>query len=290
MSERIALIGAGIMGQAIGTRLLERDHALSVFDIDAGKVAELCAKGAKAAASPAEANSRSDFVILSLNHADIVRKAVFGSDGVSTTAAAEKLLIDMSSIDPAATASMASELRTQTGMAWVDCPLSGGVPGALSGKLTIMAGGEAADFERARRVMKDLSANYTLMGSAGAGQTTKLVNQLFCALSFQAVAEAVKLAEAGGVDPAKIPAALAGGRADGRIMQEFMAKFAARDFTPTGSLANMLKDLDSIQAFALKTKTPLPLTSAVTEFHRILVAMGLGPRDSAEVMRLLDGK
>lgn len=290
MSEKVALIGAGIMGQAIGTRLLERDHALSVFDIDAGKVAELCAKGAKAAASPAEATSRSDFVILSLNHADIVRKAVFGSDGVSTTAKAQKLLIDMSSIDPAATASMASELRTQTGMAWVDCPLSGGVPGALSGKLTIMAGGEAADFERARRVMKDLSANYTLMGGAGAGQTTKLVNQLFCALSFQAVAEAVKLAEAGGVDPAKIPAALAGGRADGRIMQEFMAKFAARDFTPTGSLANMLKDLDSIQAFALKTKTPLPLTSAVTDIHRILVAMGLGPRDSAEVMRLLDGK
>ncbi len=127
-------------------------------------------------------------------------------------------------------------------------------------------------------------------GRLGAGQTTKLVNQLFCALAFQAVAEAVKLAEAGGVDPARIPVALAGGRADGRIMQEFMAKFAARDFTPTGSLGNMLKDLDSIQAFALKTRTPLPLTSAVTELHRILIAMGLGANDSAEAMRLLDGK
>jgi 2-hydroxy-3-oxopropionate reductase len=124
---------------------------------------------------------------------------------------------------------------------------------------------------------------------SGAGQTTKLVNQLFCALAFQAVAEAVKLAEAGGVDPARIPAALAGGRADGRIMQEFMAKFAARDFTPTGSLGNMLKDLDSIQAFALKTKTPMPLTGAVTEIHRVLIAMGLGSKDSAEAMRLLDG-
>jgi 2-hydroxy-3-oxopropionate reductase len=175
-------------------------------------------------------------------------------------------------------------------MAWLDCPLSGGVPGALAGKLTIMAGGEPADFERARAVMRDLSANYTLMGASGAGQTTKLVNQLFCALAFQAVAEAVKLAEAGGVDPVRIPAALAGGRADGRILQEFMAKFAARDFTPTGSLGNMLKDLDSIQAFALKTRTPLPLTSAVTDIHRILMAMGLGPKDNAEVMRLLDGK
>jgi 2-hydroxy-3-oxopropionate reductase len=290
MPEKIAVIGAGIMGAAIITRLLHCGHVVNAYDIDAKKIAGLAAGGAIPMASPAEAAAASDFIILSLNHADIVRKAVFGPDGVAAGAAPEKLLIDMSSIDPGATADMASALRTQTGMAWVDCPLSGGKPGALSGTLTIMAGGTAGDFERARRVMKDLAANYTLMGPSGAGQTTKLVNQLFCALAFQAVAEAVKLAEAGGVDPALIPAALAGGRADGRIMQEFMAKFARRDFTPTGSLANMLKDLDSIQAFALKTRTPLPLTSSVTEIHRLLIAMGLGSRDSAEAMRLLDGK
>jgi 2-hydroxy-3-oxopropionate reductase len=290
MTEQIALIGAGIMGQAIGTRLLDCGHDLAVFDIDPAKVAELTAKGAQPAASPAEATRASSFVILSLNHADIVGRVAFGPDGIATAGDPSKLLIDMSSIDPAATADMAARLKAQTGMAWVDCPLSGGVPGALSGKLTIMAGGEAAYFERACVVMKDLAANYTLMGESGAGQTTKLVNQLFCALAFQAVAEAVKLAEAGGVDPARIPAALAGGRADGRIMQEFMAKFAARDFTPTGSLGNMLKDLDSIQAFALKTRTPLPLTSAVTDIHRILIAMGLGAKDSAEAMRLLDGQ
>ena len=290
MAEKIALIGAGIMGQAIGTRLLHCGHALTVFDIDAAKVAQLVAKGAQPAQSPAQAVSQVEFVVLSLNHADIVREAVFGPEGVAASAKATYLLIDMSSIDPAASADMAQRLKSQTGMAWVDCPLSGGVPGALAGKLTIMAGGEAAGFERARAVMKDLAANYTLMGASGAGQTTKLVNQLFCALAFQAVAEAVKLAEAGGVDPARIPAALAGGRADGRIMQEFMAKFAARDFEPTGSLGNMLKDLDSIQSFALKTKTALPLTSTVADIHRVLIAMGLGAKDNAEVMRLLDGK
>jgi 2-hydroxy-3-oxopropionate reductase len=290
MAEHVALIGAGIMGQAIGARLIECGHVLTVFDIDPAKVSQLVDNGAKPAASPADATRAAGFIILSLNHADIVNKAVFGTDGIASTADQSKLLIDMSSIDPSATADMAARLKSETGMAWVDCPLSGGVPGATTGKLTIMAGGEAADFERARAVMKDLAANYTLMGGSGAGQTTKLVNQLFCALAFQAVAEAVKLAEAGGVDPARIPAALAGGRADGRIMQEFMAKFAARDFTPTGNLGNMLKDLDSIQAFALKTKTPLPLTSAVTDLHRVLIAMGLGARDSAEAMRLLDGK
>ncbi len=290
MPSKVAVIGAGIMGTAIATRLIECGHNLFVFDPDAGKVANLAAKGATAAATAANAARQADSVILSLNHADIVRSAVFGGDGVAIAASPEKLLIDMSSIDPAATAEMAAQLESTTGMAWVDCPLSGGMPGALAGKLTVMAGGSLENFERARAVMKDLCANYTLMGGSGAGQTTKLVNQLFCALAFQAVAEAVKLAEAGGVDPAKIPAALAGGRADSRIMQEFMAKFARRDFTPTGRIDNMLKDLDSVQAFALKTKTPLPLTSAVAEIHRVLVAMGLGPKDSAEAMRLLDGK
>ena len=290
MTERVTLIGAGIMGHAIGTRLLECGHALTVFDVDVAKVAALVEKGAQPATSPAEATRAADFVILSLNHADIVNNVVFGPRGIASSADATKLLIDMSSIDPAATAAMATRLKSQTEMAWVDCPLSGGVPGALAGKLTIMAGGKEVDFERARVVMTDLASNYTLMGASGAGQTTKLVNQLFCALAFQAVAEAVKLAEAGGVDPTRIPAALAGGRADGRILQEFMAKFAARDFTPTGSLGNMLKDLDSIQAFALKTKTAMPLTSAVTDIHRILIAMGLSAKDNAEAMRLLDGK
>jgi 2-hydroxy-3-oxopropionate reductase len=290
MSQKVAVIGAGIMGSAIATRLLQRRHQVVVCDPDAQKVSALVSKGATSASSPADATAQSDFIILSLNHADIVHKVVFGEQGIAQSASKTKLLIDMSSIDPAATAEMATELESTTGMDWVDCPLSGGMPGALAGKLTVMAGGSEANFERARLVMQDLCANYTLMGGSGAGQTTKLVNQLFCALAFQAVAEAVKLAEAGGVDPAKIPAALAGGRADNRIMQEFMAKFAARDYTPTGRLDNMLKDLDSVQAFALKTKTPLPLTSAVTEIHRILIAMGLGPKDSAEAMRLLDGK
>ena len=289
MSQSISIIGAGLMGSAIATRLLQCGHSVTVFDIDAAKLASLAKLGARPAGSIHDATANSEFIILSLNHADIVRKAVFGDNGVASAATSKKLLIDMSSIDPAATAEMASQLAKTTGMKWVDCPLSGGVPGALAGKLTVMAGGDEADFERARVVMKGLCANYTLMGGSGAGQTTKLVNQLFCAIAFQTVAEAVKLAEAGGVDPKKIPAALAGGRADNKIMQEFMEKFAKRDFTPTGSLNNMLKDLDSVQAFALKTKTPLPLTSAVTEIHRMLIAMGLGGRDNAEAMRLLDG-
>lgn len=289
-TSNVAVIGAGIMGTAIATRLLETGNSVRVFDLDTDKVARLVEKGAAATESPAGATAQSDFVILSLNHANIVRSVVFGEGGVAQAASAGKTLIDMSSIDPSETAKMAEKLASETGMKWVDCPLSGGAPRALTGELTIVAGGEKEDFNHAYTVMQHLSTNYTLMGPSGAGQTTKLINQLFCAVAFQAVAEAVKLAEAGGVDPAIIPQALAGGRADNRIMQEFMGKFAARDYTPTGRIDNMLKDLDALQAFAMKTKTPLPMTGQVVEIHRLLCAAGLGDRDSAEMMRLLDGK
>ncbi len=287
---KVAVIGAGLMGSAIAVRLLECGVIVSVFDLDSAKVAALVDKGAQAALTVATATSSSDFVILSLNHAHIVRSVVFGKDGVASAGNASKLLIDMSSIDPKDTADMAIALRDQTGMAWVDCPLSGGVPGALGGRLTIMAGGSPDDFERARPVMHRLAANYTLMGPNGAGQTVKLINQLFCAVQFQAVAEAVKLAEAGGVDASAIPAALKGGRADSAIMQEFMAKFARRDFSLTGRIDNMMKDLSSLQDFAKATATPLPMTSSVIDIHRVLMDAGLGANDTAEIMRLMDGE
>ncbi|WP_237152901.1 NAD(P)-dependent oxidoreductase [Oryzibacter oryziterrae] len=285
----VSVVGVGIMGSAIATRLIEVGHAVTVFDLDAAKVAALVAKGATAAESAAAAARASRFVITSLNSAAILRAALFGPAGLAEGAAADKLLIDMSSVDPVATRSLAAELRDRTGMAMVDAPLSGGAPRALEGKLTVMAGGEEADVLRARAVMDSLCANYTHMGPSGAGQTTKLVNQVLCALGFQAVAEAVRLAEAGGVDASRVAAALAGGRADSRILQEFGPKMAARDFSPTGRIDNMLKDLEAVQAFAGGARLPLPLTGAVTDLHRLYVAAGIGAADTAEMMRYFDG-
>lgn len=289
MAESVAVIGAGVMGSAIAGRLLRQGHRVVVFDIDTAKVEAMVAQGAMRSETPARAAREVSFVITSLNHARIVEAAVLGEGGIAETGSPDKLVIDMSSIDPGETVKIATALKARCGMRWLDAPLSGGAPGAREGRLTVMAGGDVDDFETARSVMADLAANYSHMGPIGAGQTTKLVNQLFCAVLFQAVAEAVKLAEAGGVDPARIPAALAGGRADSRILQEFMAKFAARDYSPTGRIDNMLKDLESVQAFAASTRTPLPITSTVAEINRLLVAAGLGAADSAEVMRLLDG-
>ncbi|MET3913455.1 2-hydroxy-3-oxopropionate reductase [Variovorax sp. OAS795] len=289
--QRVAVIGAGVMGSAIARRLLDCGHAVRVFDLDAAKVAALAQHGAEAAADAAAAAAASDFVITSLNSAAVVEHVLFGEGGVAAAAPADphRLLIDMSSIDPAATRRLAQRLRERTGMGFVDAPLSGGAPKALLGQLTVMAGGSDDDVARARAVMDSLCANYTRMGESGAGQTTKLVNQLLCAIGFQAMAEAVRLAEAGGVDASKLHTALAGGRADSQILREFGPKMAARDLTPTGRIDNMLKDLEAVQAFAHAERLPLPLAGAVSELHRAFVAAGLGPEDTAAMMRQFSG-
>ncbi|MDQ0032869.1 2-hydroxy-3-oxopropionate reductase [Variovorax boronicumulans] len=288
--QRIAVIGVGIMGSAIARRLLECGHAVSVFDLDKAKVQALQAQGAHAAPTAADAAAASDFVITSLNAAAVVERALFGENSVADAPAdAQRLVIDMSSIDPPSTRRLAQTLRERTGMGFVDAPLSGGAPKALLGQLTVMAGGSTEDVTRARAVMDSLCANYTHMGESGAGQTTKLVNQLLCAIGFQAVAEAVRIAEAGGVDASKLPAALAGGRADSQILREFGPKMAARDYTPTGRIDNMLKDLEAVQGFAQGQRLPLPLAGTVSELHRTFVAAGLGPEDTAAMMRQFDG-
>ena len=285
---QLAVIGVGVMGSAIAGRLLDSGATLHLYDRNAAQMAPLIARGAIASGSAREATANADHVIISLNSAAIVEQAVFGPDGVAQAADAGKLLIDMSSIDAGRTAIMAQRLREDSGMAWVDAPLSGGAPAAAQGRLTLMVGGTAEDFARARPVLDHLSTNITLFGPPGAGQTVKLINQILCANAFMAVAEAVRFAEAHDVDATLIPAALAGGRADSRILQEYMGKMARRDYTPTGRIDNMLKDLETVQASALATRTPLPVTSLIADLHRMAVAGGLGPADSAAYMRLFD--
>lgn len=288
MSVNVALIGAGAMGGAIGTRLVETGNSLQVFDLDAEKVAALVAKGARAASSAAEAAAQSDYVITSLNAPRIVDLAVFGENGVAAGAKPGTLIIDMSSIDPDATKELAEKAAAK-GLRWVDSPLSGGAPKALTGELTLMAGGAEADVADAHNVLKFVSANYTHMGPVGAGQTTKLINQVLCGLGFLAVAEATQLALDAGVDATKIPAALKGGRADSAILQEYMPRFVARDYRRTGRIDNMVKDLNGAQDLARRTHTAMPLTAVCAEVHRLLTAAGLGGEDQAALMEYFKG-
>ena len=289
MTNKIALLGAGASGGAIGERLLATGNRLAVFDLDKAKVEVLVAMGATAMASAAEAAGASDYVILSLNSAAIVRRAVFSDGGVAAGAKPGTLIIDMSSIDPDATRQLAADTG-ERGLRWVDSPLSGGAPKALIGELTLMAGGEAEDVADAHKVLRHVATNYTHMGPAGAGQTTKLINQVLCALNFMAVAEATRLALDAGVDALKIPQALKGGRADSAILQEYLPRFATRDYRRTGRIDNMVKDLNAAQDLARRTHTAMPLTAVCAEVHRLLTAAGLGGEDQAALMEFFQRK
>ncbi|MNK33343.1 2-hydroxy-3-oxopropionate reductase [compost metagenome] len=286
--NKVALIGAGAMGGAIGTRLIETGNQLTVFDLDAEKVATLTSLGAQSAGTAAEAASVSDVVILSLNSPKIVRIAVFGKDGVAAGAKPGTLIIDMSSIDPEATKELAAD-AAEKGLRWVDSPLSGGAPKALVGQLTLMAGGSEKDVADAHRVLRHVASNYTHMGPCGAGQTTKLINQVLCGLNFLAVAEATQLALDAGVNAAKIPQALKGGRADSAILQEYMPRYVAKDYRRTGRIDNMVKDLNGAQNLARRTNTAMPLTALCAEVHRMLTAAGLGGEDQAALMEFFSG-
>jgi 2-hydroxy-3-oxopropionate reductase len=284
----VAVIGIGVMGSALAGRLLDTGAAVHLYDPLAEKCAPLVQLGARLADSAGSAAAPAEFIITSLNSAEIVERAVFGPTGIAAAASSDKLLVDMSSIDPASTSSMAAKLLASTGMGWVDAPLSGGAHAAAKGALTLMLGGSDADVARAAPLLSRLAARYTHFGAPGAGQTVKLINQVLCASAFLAVAEAVRFAEAHGVDATRVPEALAGGRADSRILQEFMAKMARRDFSPTGRIDNMLTDLETVQRAALARRVAMPVTSLIADLHRMLVAAGLGPADSAEYMRLFD--
>ena len=288
MTEKVGLVGAGVMGNAMGIRLLETGNALSVFDPDDAKVASLVEKGATAANSAAEAARGNDFIITSLNASRIVERAAFGEGGIAEGATPGATIIDMSSIEPNATREFAT-MAAERGLSWVDSPLSGGAPKALTGELTLMAGGTADAVERAHRVLKHISSNYTHMGSSGAGQTTKLINQVLCGLGFLAVAEATQLALDAGVDAQKIPQALKGGRADSALLQEYLPRFATKDYRRTGRIDNMVKDLNAVNDLARQTGTSMPMTALCGEIHRMLTAAGLGGEDQAAVMEFFSG-
>jgi len=288
MSLNIALIGAGAMGSAIGKRLLETGQNLQVFDLDKDRVADLVTHGAVAAASAADAAAESDYVIFSLNSAHIVRLAAFGEGGAAAKAKPGTLFIDMSSIDPESTRDLASEAE-KLNLGWVDSPLSGGAPKALLGELTLMAGGTEENVQAAHECLKHIASNYTHMGPSGAGQTTKIINQVLCGLGFLAIAEATQLALDAGVDAEKVPIALKGGRADSSLLQEYMPRYATKDYRRTGRIDNMVKDLAFAQDLSRQTGTSMPMTSLCMEIHKMMTAAGFGGEDQAAMMEFFNG-
>ncbi|MED5574180.1 MAG: NAD(P)-dependent oxidoreductase [Pseudomonadota bacterium] len=285
---RVGFIGLGLMGTPMAAKVAEAGHSLTVWGRTASKLQPVLALGAEAADSPRALAETSDVVLLCVTDTDAVEMVVFGDDGVAAGGVAGKVLIDHSSIQPDASRRFAARLLDACGMDWLDAPVSGGPAGVERGTLVVMAGGEDAPFAKVKEVVASYAARFTLMGPPGAGQSTKLINQTLVAAHVAIVAEATQLALDAGIDAERIPQALAGGRADSVVLQDFMPRMIARDFEPAATLKIMLKDLEMIAGLSSETGTAMPITRLVSELHRLLIAKGLGDQDNSAMIRLYD--
>jgi 3-hydroxyisobutyrate dehydrogenase len=285
---RIGYVGIGLMGLPMTRRLLERGYTVSVFDIAPERMELARAAGARVVASPADAVRGADLVLLNLPTTDAVELAVFGDDGVASAIGPSQLLVDFSTVKVEKGRSLAAKLRQKTGCGWVDAPVSGGPPACAAGTLTVMAGGEPAELERIRPLMADIAGQYTPMGPSGAGSTAKMINQLIVGCGHAVMAEAVVLAEAAGIDAARIPQCLAGGYADSSMLQKLYPRIVERDFAPQGYARQMLKDLEMLNDFAGGLKSPLPMAGQALSLYRMLVHLGFSELDTAAIFKLYE--
>jgi 3-hydroxyisobutyrate dehydrogenase-like beta-hydroxyacid dehydrogenase len=284
----IGFIGLGLMGQAFTKRLVAAGYTVTGFDIVAEKVQQAAKHGVVAATSPAEVTSRSDVVLLCVISTDAVHEVVFGSRGVVDSASADKVLVDHSTTIMENTKAMANTLREGSGMGWVDAPVSGGPPAAEAGTLAIMAGGSDGDIAKIAPLMDDLASTFTHLGGVGAGQVTKMVNQILVLNNYCVLAEALALAEAAGIDASKIPDALAPGHAGSNLLKAIFPRMIARDFAPAGYARQILKDLDMVHDIAKVLKVPTPMSSQAASLFRILVSKGHADKDGIAVLKLYD--
>jgi 3-hydroxyisobutyrate dehydrogenase-like beta-hydroxyacid dehydrogenase len=288
---QLGFIGLGLMGRPMSLRLLAAGYALTVWNRSRDKLAPLTARGARAAESPAAVARAADIVMLCVTDQRAAEAVLFGADGVAAGGAPGKLVVDFSSIAPDSARAFAARLERQYGMGLVDAPVSGGTQGAEQGTLAIMAGGRPEHVERARPVIAHLAQRFTRMGDAGAGQATKLCNQVIVGCLLPVIAEAVRLAEAAGVDANALPQALKGGFADSLPLQVFGARMAARQFDPPlGAVSTLLKDLENAAAVARQARVPLPMAHAATELYRLLVAQGRGEQEPSVLVDLHAGE
>ncbi|WP_277372259.1 NAD(P)-dependent oxidoreductase [Pseudomonas sp. AA-38] len=284
----LAFAGIGLMGLPMTRRLLAAGYPLTVWNRTPDKCAPLLAQGAQRVENPAELCRDANVVMLCLANTEVVREVVFGSGGIVEGARPGQLLVDFSSLEPAATREMAAELEARTGMRWVDAPVSGGTPGAEAGTLAIMAGGREEDVERVRPILAHLGQRLTRMGEVGAGQVTKVCNQMIVACNALVIAEVVALAERSGVDASQIASALAGGFADSKPLQILAPQMAASQFEPVKwHVRTLLKDLDTAVKLAREQGGATPMSGLAAQLMRLHGSQGFLERDPATLVELL---
>lgn len=289
--EKLGYLGLGLMGIPMTRRLLNAGHDVTVWNRSPGKAAGLVEAGATSARTPRDVAATAGIVFMCLTDAPAVEHVVFGPDGIASAGGTTKLVVDFSSIHPDATRAIAARLKEANGMGWIDAPVSGGTKGAEEGTLAVMAGGDAADIERVRPYVLAMARRLTHMGPTGAGQTTKLCNQVIAGCTMAVLAEATRLASNAGIDASKLPEALAGGFADSIPLQLFVPRMAQGIHSPPlGHIASMLKDLDTVVEVAHDTSTPVPMAALAAQLFRMAKAARGADADALEIYKLSERK
>lgn len=272
------------MGAPMAGHLLAAGHELAIYRRSKRPVV---LEAATFCVNSREVTEKSDTIILMLPNTPDVETALFGADGVAEGLTPGKLVVDMSSISPVATKAFAAKLA-DLGCDFVDAPVSGGEVGAKQATLSIMAGGGAEAFARARPLFELMGKNITHVGDAGAGQVAKIANQMIVALNIGAVAEALVFASRAGADPAKIREALTGGFAASRVLEVHGERMIARTFDPGFRIELHQKDLNNALESARQMGLALPATATGQQLFSACVAQGGADWDHSALVRAIE--
>jgi 2-hydroxy-3-oxopropionate reductase len=287
MAERVGFIGLGIMGMPMARNLMEAGYELMVHNRSPEKAEELGKEGATVAATPREVAEKSDVVITMLPDSPQVREVVAGENGVLEGISEGAIIIDMSTISPVVTEELAEAVK-EKGASMLDAPVSGGDVGAIEGTLSIMVGGDEANFQRAKPLLESMGKTITHVGPTGAGQVTKAANQVVVALTIEAVSEALVLGSAGGVSPQKILEVLSGGLAANKVMEVKREKFLSHKFEPGGKVEFHHKDLGIALAAGREYGVVLPVTAIVDQMFDSMMARGRGGLDHSALLTFIE--
>ena len=277
----------GIMGRGMAANLLKAGFPVCVWNRTASRAEALVEAGATLANDPADLARRCEVIITCVSDTPDVERVILGEHGVIEGAAPGSLVIDMSTISPDATRSIASRLETQ-GIHMLDAPISGGSEGAARGTLSIMVGGDAAQVERAMPCFQAMGKTITHVGGIGAGQTVKLVNQILVVVTMLGVGEALVLAEAGGLDLEKTLAAVSGGAAGSWMLSNRGPQVIKRDWRPGFTIDLQQKDLRLVLEAGKSLGVPMLGTSLVYQLYSTLQHQGLGAEGNHALVKALE--
>ncbi len=286
--EKLGFLGLGIMGTPMCRNLLKSGFDLTVFDVDAAKVAVLVKEGAKAAASPKEMAERVDIIVACLPNAEIVDRVVSGEGGLLEGCRDGQIFVDMTTNYPEASIAVEKKL-TAKGVQMLDAPVSGGNMGAEQGTLSIMCGGPSNAYERCMQVFEAMGKRITLMGEqVGAGGYAKLVNQIMVSIHLASVAEAFVFAKKAGLDLEKLVPALEAGWANSTVLNVKAPKILNNDYSPVGTVRVQHKDLSYILRTMESLDMKLPLCPQIHAMYQQLIDAGDEGVDQMALIRVFE--